>query len=332
MSFGEGEELSQEEGQFLLELARARPPEAMDKPQLPGWRIEAFLGSGGMGEVWRAIPEEGGEAVALKLLLAEYAGNQPRLIRFQREAELAATLDHPVLLTATAFGESGGRPYFTMPLVEGKSLLWWYQKTHIAGPDEALSDAFWVGCLAKIADGLAHAHAHGVVHRDVKPSNILLTEDGTTHLVDFGCAALAETDLQLTQLGELPGTVPYMAPELLLGKSTVPSPCCDVYALGAVLYEALTGQLPFPGRTRAEIAARMRRGPPPPVHRLDRGVPRSLSSIVMCAIALEPEDRYPTAAEIADHLHAWLDGRPFQVPTPPWTLRFLRSVRHHPRT
>ncbi|MBT7317948.1 MAG: protein kinase [Planctomycetes bacterium] len=339
----DSEFLSAEDELLMIEIAdelssaaengeKPAPLNPTTRPQIEGYHFERLLGRGGMGEVWLVRPDQTDTWQALKCLPSGFSKDERRLLRFVREAELASSLDHPALIPALTVEAKAKIPYFTMPFVDGRDLRWWLHRSRIFSSTADLpNERQWVSWLMTIADGLSYAHENGVIHRDVKPSNIIISKDNQPCLGDFGCAALAEPNVQLTAVGDMPGTPLYMAPELILGQVTLADPRCDVYGVGAVLYEALTGRPPYSGRTRAELARSMRRSRPKSPRRLIPGLSRLLSAIVMRAIAIETVDRYSAAKSLAQDLKRYLAGEHFIVPRPSLMVRLLRVVRYYPR-
>ena len=218
-------------------------PHPAELPQVPGYRVEALLGRGGMGVVYRAWHLRLNRAVALKMLLAGPCARPEELERFLREAEAVAGLRHPNIVQVYDVGDVDGRPYFTMEFVEGGNLA-----EQIQGVPQPARQA--AALVATLAEAIHAAHQSGIVHRDLKPANILLTADGTPKVTDFGLARRLEGDGGLTLSGVPVGTPSYMAPEQARGEKAAIGPATDVYALGAILYELLTGRPPF----RAESA------------------------------------------------------------------------------
>src|SRR5262245_44862717 len=214
-------------------------------PRVPGYEVEAVLGRGGMGVVYKARDLRLGRVVALKMLLAgAYAGSEERE-RFLREAEAVAGLRHANIVQVHGAGDHDGRPYFTMEYVEGGSLA----QRLLSTPQPARQAA---ALLATLAEAVQVAHQGGIVHRDLKPANILLTTDGTPKIADFGLARHFDGGAALTRTGARVGTPSYMAPEQAAGKARAIGPAADIYALGALLYEMLTGRPPFRAETAAE--------------------------------------------------------------------------------
>ncbi|HXG61072.1 MAG TPA: bifunctional serine/threonine-protein kinase/formylglycine-generating enzyme family protein [Planctomycetota bacterium] len=240
------------------------------------------IGRGGAGAVYRALDRELGRVVALKTLRDPEPGPAARE-RFLREARLAARLEHPHIVRIFEAGEHEGRPYYTMPLLEGAPL-----RSPLA-PERAAA------LLAPVARAVAHAHAAGVVHRDLKPENILLCAGGPV-VTDFGTAR-AEDDVRLTETGELLGTPAYMAPEQIAGRAHEAGPKADVYALGAILFELVTGRLPYEAESFLELSARVLHDPAPEAPGLDPG----LGELIRRCLEKDPEAR-PSALEAADAL------------------------------
>ena len=216
-----------------------------DLPRIPGYEVEALLGRGGMGVVYKARQLRLNRFVALKMLITgAYAGPHERA-RFQREAEAVASLRHANIVQIYDVGDHGGWPYFTMELLEGGSLA-----QALAGTPQPARQA--AALVATLAEAMQVAHRGGIVHRDLKPANILLTADGTPKIADFGLARHFDEEPALTLSGARIGTPSYMAPEQVIGKAGAIGPAADIYALGALLYEMLTGRPPFRGETSAE--------------------------------------------------------------------------------
>jgi eukaryotic-like serine/threonine-protein kinase len=252
------------------------------------YRLERPLGHGGMASVYAARDTELDRAVAVKLLAENLAGDDELRKRFLREARLAARLSHPNVVSVYDAGEEEGRPYIVMELVEGETL----------GERGRVSAAEARALALQAARGLAHAHEAGLVHRDIKPGNLLVRTDGTLKIADFGIARAAETT-RLTQAGTVLGTAAYLAPEQALGEEVTPA--ADVYSLGAVLYELLAGRPPFEFDSLADLAEKQRAMAITPVRELAPDVPRSLEDLVMRCIARNPSYR-PSATELVQEL------------------------------
>jgi serine/threonine protein kinase len=260
------------------------------------YRLERPLGHGGMASVYLGHDTELDRPVAVKLLAENAAGDDGLRKRFVREARLAARLSHPNVVSVFDAGEEDGRPYIVMEHVQGKTLA----DVGRVPPERARE----LGLQA--ARGLAHAHVAGLVHRDIKPQNLLLREDGTLKIADFGIASAAE-GTALTQAGTVLGTAAYLSPEQAAGAEV--GPRSDLYSLGAVLYELLSGRTPYRFESLAELGAR--RKPPPP---LPARVPAALAAVVMRCLAPDPAGRPATAAELERDLRQTI-GQASEAPT-----------------
>lgn len=258
------------------------------------YRLDEPLARGGMGSVWRGLDMTLHRPVAVKLLAVE--GDADLTERFHLEARAAARLNHPNLVAVYDFGDHDGRPYLVMELVEGRSLA---EELAARGPLEP----GWAADVAlQTARGLAVAHQQAVVHRDIKPGNLMLATDGTVKIADFGIARLIdEVSPALTATGRVMGSSAYLAPERALGSPA--QPASDVYSLGCVLYEMLTGQPPFRGNTAAAVAHLHVRADPSPPELLRPDLPVSLTDLLPRTLAKTPEAR-PTASQTAEWLGA----------------------------
>jgi serine/threonine protein kinase len=267
------------------------------------------IGEGGMAVVYKGYQASLNRHVAVKVLRGELAHDQEFITRFHHEALAAANLDHPNILHVYDAGMAHGRYYMAMAYVEGGSLKDLIRR----GPldvDQAVSIA------AQLADALDYAHRHGLVHRDVKPSNVLLAADGRPLLTDFGIAKALYEAAQLTRTGATLGTPEYMAPEQAQGQR--PDGRTDIYALGVVLYEMLAGKVPFSSDTPVATMYMQVHVPPPPLQRAGDSIPAWLEEIVNKALAKEPGDRYQRAGELAGALRQQRDTlMPAAVPVTP---------------
>jgi serine/threonine-protein kinase len=300
------------------------PSEGLVLPKVPGYEVEAVLGRGGMGIVFRARHLRLGRLVALKVALAGGYADANEQARFHREAQAVAGLRHPHVVQIYDIGDTGGRPYFTMEYVDGGSLA---QK--LAGtPQPACAAAELV---ATLAGAVQAAHASGIIHRDLKPANVLLTADGTPKIGDFGLARRQDDGAGLTQTGIPLGTPSYMAPEQAQGRWGAVGPAVDVYALGAILYELLTGRPPFRAATAAETLQQVISQEPAPPSRLNNQVPRDLETICLKCLRKEPPQRYSSPVALADDLRRFLEGRPILARPVSWLERGGRWVKRHPR-
>jgi serine/threonine-protein kinase len=328
---------------------------AAELPRIPGYQVEAVLGRGGMGIVYKARHLRLNRPVALKMLLAgAYAGPEARE-RFLREAEAVAGLRHANIVQVYDTGDHDGRPYFTMEYVDGGSLA----RRLLGTPQCVHFAAAWV---ATLAEAVQVAHHGGIIHRDLKPANILLqrkpelpisnSQTGTADsgiispatppdsdyriadyepkIADFGLARHFERDSGLTQSGTPVGTPSYMAPEQALGKTQTIGPSVDIYSLGAVLYELLAGRPPFRGETPAETLQLVIHHDPVPPSRLNPKVPRDLETICLKCLEKEPSRRYATAAALADDLRCLGAGRPIKARPVGWAERWWRWCRRKP--
>lgn len=284
-------------------------------------RVIREIGRGGMGIVYEAIQEPLGRKVAVKVLPRHAHCDAKSRHRFLREACLVARLQHPNIVPIHFVGEHEGVPYYVMALIDGQGLDRLLADPTESRPDEPGERARWAADLARqAARALAHAHGQQILHRDIKPANLLLDSAGTLWLADFGLAKLAD-DLSLTASGELPGTLRYLAPECLNAEADERS---DIYSLGLTLYELLVGRPAFLELDRVRLLHQIESQHIPSPRRLDRAIPRDLETIVLKATAREPRARYATAAELADDLERFLDGRPIQARRSSRLIRLLR--------
>jgi serine/threonine-protein kinase len=272
-------------------------------PQVPDHQVEAVLGRGGMGVVFKARHLKLNRPVALKMLLAGAYAEPEQLARFRREAEAVAALRHPNIVQIHDAGEVAGRPYFTMECVEGGTL-----SHSLAGRPQPPQRA--AGLVATLASAVQFAHKSGFIHRDLKPANVLLTADGVPKITDFGLARPIASGPQVTRSGDFLGTPSYMAPEQARGRASAVGPAADIYALGAVLHEVLTGRPPFEGETAAETIHKVIGEEPAPPSRLNPNVSRDLDNICLKCLQKSPSRRYASAQDLADDLHRFLDGKP----------------------
>jgi len=328
--------------------AREEGSDPLPTPQRLGeYRILRRLGRGGMGVVYEAVQESLGRHVALKVLPVHSASDSRLLERFKREARAAANLHHTNIVPVFGVGEDQGVYYYAMQFIAGDSLDRLFSQNNHASrthagrteltrdsnsftsqtpnldrdepltvaptddsgppilirPDDFLAIARIGG---QVADALVYAHAHGVLHRDIKPANILLDEQGTAWVSDFGLAKIEGLN-ELTMADDVLGTLQYVPPERFQGQTDARG---DIYSLGLTLYQLLTGQAAFAATTRAELVRRVLQDQPPAPRSVNRHVPRDLETIVLKAIAKDPDERYQTAAELAEDLQRFQADRP----------------------
>ncbi len=299
------------------------PPEQLSLPQISGYEIEAVLGRGGMGVVFRARHLRLNRRVALKMGLDGSFSTLHDRERFQREAEAVATLRHSNIVQIYDVGDANGRPYFTMEYLEGGSLTW-----KLAGTPQPARQA--ASLLATLAGAMHAAHQGGIVHRDLKPANILFAGDGTPKITDFGLARRLEGGSGLTLSGVPLGTPSYMAPEQARGHSRAVGPAVDVYSLGAILYELLTGRPPFRAESAAETVHQLFTQDPVSPSRLNGKVPRNLETICLKCLSKEPRLRYPSAEALNDDLNRFLRGDAISARPEGRMRRSIRAVRRRP--
>jgi serine/threonine-protein kinase len=291
--------------------------------RLGPYEILEVIGRGGMGVVYRARHLALGRIVALKVGLGGPLGGVDAKTRFFTECQAVARLEHAHIVRLYEYGESHGRPYFAMEYVDGVSLAARLRQ----GPLEPRQAAALVQTLARAVE---HAHQHQVLHRDLKPGNVLLGQDGSVKLTDFGLAKLLDSDEAQTLSNAYLGTASYMSPEQAAGQARQVSRATDVYGLGAILYEALTGTPPFRGKTVAHTLGQVCAQPPVPPSRKRPGLSPVLEAICLRCLEKAPGDRYATSADLADDLERWLQGQPTQVRPRGLVARLVRRMRHHP--
>lgn len=283
-----------------------RSPRLSPGDELGPYEILASLGAGGMGEVYRARDPRLEREVALKVLPTEMADDPERLARFEREAKALAALNHPHIVTVHSVEEADGVRFLTMELVDGDTL------DELIPADGLDLDRF-LELAVPLADAVATAHSRGVVHRDLKPANVMVTSEGRVKVLDFGLARRevsgdeqgvaslpTETLEKVTREGQVVGTVPYMAPEQLQGRPT--SPQTDIFSLGVILYEMLTGSRPFHGQSGADLISSILRDLPPQLAELRPRLPRELSRLVTRCLEKEAERRIQTALDVRNEL------------------------------
>ena len=303
----------------------------MSRPPQPGdliadrYELEELVGTGGMSSVFRARDRQLERRVAIKILHEHYADDPEYLERFRREARAVARLSHPNIVTVIDRGDDGGRQYIVFEHVEGENVKELVQRSGPLPVRRALELAL------AVADGLAFAHDQGLVHRDVKPQNVLLSSEGEVKVTDFGIARSLHVDHGVTQTGTVLGTGEYLAPEQASGKPV--SPATDVYSLGVVLWELLAGDVPFVGENFVAVALRHVNEPPPHLRERRPDVSPRLDAAVECAMAKDPARRFPSMAAFAKELRACLaeaDGRAAPPPDTDLAVTRVTAPVHAP--
>jgi hypothetical protein len=296
----------------------------LSRINVPGFEILGELGRGGMGVVYRARQTALKRQVALKMILSGVHAGPQELDRFRSEAEAVASLQHPNIVQIYEVDHHAGLPYFALEFVDGGSLA-----QRLDGrPQPARYAAELVETLAR---AVHHAHQHGIIHRDLKPANVLLTVEGTPKITDFGLAKHLDNSDGPTRSGAVMGTPSYMAPEQAGDRAKTIGPHTDVYALGAILYELLTGRPPFKADNPFDTVLQVLDHEPEQPRLFNREVNPSLEAICLKCLEKSPKDRYPSALALADDLAAYLRGEPVQADGST-SLRlfrlFLRETRH----
>ena len=281
------------------------------------------IARGGMGVVYRARQTRLNRIVALKMILAGQLAGDADVRRFQTEAEAAAKLDHPGIVAIFEVGEHDGHYFYSMALVEGESLEERLTRGPLA-PREAAQ------LVRSMAMAVQHAHEKGVIHRDLKPANVLIDRDGQPRITDFGLARQTATEGSLTATGQVLGTPGYMSPEQASGGSDRVAEATDVYALGAVLYAAVTGRPPFVADTAIETLKQVIESDPAPPSAINNRVDVDLQTIMQKCLEKRPEDRYSSATELADELQRYLTGVPIHARPVSSLQRLYRWGRRRP--
>src|SRR5213594_3312220 len=281
------------------------------------------IGRGGQGVVFRARQKSLNRIVALKVIGLGHWATEAHLKRFRLEAEAAARLEHPGIVPIHEVGERTGSCYFSMKLVEGGQLDEVARRMPM--PIRQAAEL-----MAKVARTVHFAHGHGILHRDIKPGNILLDANGEPHLTDFGLARLVESESSVTQTLDVLGTPSYMAPEQAVGSNAAVSSATDVYGLGAVLYQLLTGHPPFAGGTTYETIKLLLDTEPRQPRLWNPKIDRDLSTICLKCLEKDPKRRYSSALALAEDLERWLKHEPIQARSIGIFVRGQKWVRRNP--
>lgn len=281
-----------------------------DDPRVLSGRYELsnLVARGGMAEVYRAHDRLLDRPVALKILFPELSVDRSFVERFRREAQAAANLSHPNIVPVFDWGEDMGTYYIVMEYVDGRALSSILRTAGPLHPDRAAEIA------ADVAAALAYAHRHGVIHRDVKPGNVLITEEGTVKVTDFGIARAVNTEESLTQTGAVMGTAAYFSPEQAEGQGV--DARSDIYSLGVVLFEMVTGRPPFLGDTPVAVASKHVREHPPMPRQINSAIPPALEAVIMKCMAKDPAHRYASGEELRADLLRFREGRGVSADVP----------------
>ena len=294
--------------------------EPVETPRIYSGRYELthLIARGGMAQVYRAMDRQLERPVALKVLFPELSVDRTFVERFRREAQAAANLSHPNIVPVFDWGEDDGSYFIVMEYVEGRPL------SAILRDPERMPPRQIASIGAGVAAALAFAHRHGVVHRDVKPGNVLITPEGDVKVTDFGIARAMNTEESLTQTGAVMGTAAYFSPEQAEGKGV--DARSDIYSLGVVLYEMAVGRPPFSGDSPVAVASKHVRDMPVLPRQANPAVPAALEAVVMKAMAKNPDDRYGSAEELRADLLRFADGRPVEAGDPGLTSMMTAAV------
>jgi WD40 repeat protein/tRNA A-37 threonylcarbamoyl transferase component Bud32 len=305
------------------------PAAAAEAEGQPGWlpadkyELLGEVGHGGMGVVFKARQVKANRVVALKVIRPGRHATLEEKVRFRLEAEAVARLQHPNIVQLYEVDEHGGTPFLLLEYVEGGSLAERLKGGAVPARQAAV-------LVEKLARAMHYAHSRGVLHRDLKPANVLLTSGGEPKVTDFGLAKRLDEDAGRTATGAVMGTPSYMAPEQAAGRTREVGPLTDVYALGVVLYECLTGRPPFQGESALDTLAKVTSEEPPPPSRLARKVPRDLETICLKCLRKDPGRRYAGAESLADDLRRFLEDRPIHARRVGVCGRAVRFARRRP--
>ncbi len=296
-------------------------------PRLPrdfaGFELQEEIGRGGMGVVYKARQKDLDRTVAVKMILDSYLASEEHIRRFHEEAKAAARVQHSNIVHIHEVGQCNDQHYFVMEYIDGVSLA---QKV-AHGPIDPEHSALLVQRIARAVD---HLHRQGIIHRDLKPSNILIDQDGEPHVTDFGLAKVSRSEGQATATGLIIGTPSYMAPEQAAGNSELLGPRSDIYSLGAILFELLTGRPPFQEERPLDTIMKVLSGEPPLPRSLNGKVPRGLELVCLKCLARNPDSRYQTAAALVDELGRYLKGEALEARPPSFIQRIRSWGRREP--
>lgn len=290
----------------VISPSSSEPPRATLNPTVRyfgDYELLDEIARGGMGVVFKARQTGLNRIVAVKMILSGQLAGEAEVKRFYTEAEAAANLQHPNIVAIHEVGEHEGRHYFSMDYIEGENLAAYLKRNPLSATEAAR-------LMKTIAEAIHFAHQRGTLHRDLKPHNILIDQNGVPHITDFGLAKKIETDSGITQSGTVMGSPAYMPPEQAAGKNEQVGPASDVYSLGAILYQILTGQPPFSGATSVETLVKVMQQEPIAPSRLSDKVPTDLETICLKCLEKRPERRYHSARELAEDLGRFLNEQP----------------------
>ncbi|NCF89313.1 MAG: protein kinase [Verrucomicrobiaceae bacterium] len=334
MNFAEADEGSFDDDEEVTLLTAAA-----QIGQVGDYEILEKIAAGGMGVVYRARQKRLGRVVALKLVAEGKLAADSDKERFLLEARAAGELDHPNIVPIYEVGEDDGQYFFSMPLVTGGSLSDWLDEQAISDGGKSGSSlganfrdrqSAAAKLLQKIAKAVHYAHEQGILHRDLKPANILIDHHGEPQISDFGLAKRVADDSHLTISGQLLGSPAYMSPEQAQGKNHELTPAADVYAIGVMLYQALTGGIPFDGDSPMKLLQETLTKEPKPLRKCNPRIDRDLETITLCCLEKEPGDRYTSAEALAEDLDRWLDGKPIKAKSAGVVRRSVKWLRRKP--
>lgn len=307
---------------FEAEAARPGPPKSFPST-LGDYELLTEVGRGGMGVVFKVRQRRLNRYLALKLLAGGILASEADIVRFYHEAEAAAQLEHANIVPTYEVGEIDGLHYYAMRFVDGASLDQRLGRFR----DDPKSAAL---LMSKVARAIHYAHQRGLLHRDLKPANILVDARGEPYVTDFGLAVRLDQRRSMTLSGRVVGTLAYLSPEQAQGIRGQVTVVSDVFSLGVILYELITGQLPFAAESDLAMLDRLRKDDPVPPSRLNAAVDVDLETICLTCLEKNPSKRYSSAGALADDLDLWLRGEPIHARSTAWHERSVRWIRRHP--